>query len=1158
MVAPKWYELSQELVAEGKPGNGLVSALTEVFEPEPKPDYAAQFLSDFESGHAGSAAINAAEEQSRIEQEAREKEDRAKEERLRKHFGDEHFDRYIAEDIPKVERSEGSVPPPPDTFESDIFSNAARGTLETSPEPTAQPLPKEELPSAPESWSTQPADRVEPKFEDMLTAAVEPAAQIEEAVVGAPANEEQKTLEEQFPWAEAMAAPTQEAVNEYSSSWGTQPAQVESPFENVIQPAIADQEQAASLYEKLTDELAARQTQSDFFDEEAKLEKPLHSGTSAPASKWLEPLPKVDSAPAVAQEEPAVVAAEPVIEVPTPETAQPVTAEAELPATPPAEPAAEPAKPETQTPRVRPRDYSNPLKQSKSLGDLSKRETETTRMVPRNVPSMPLATPVSQDQLPTSSVQDAPAVSAPQAVTELETETTPAPAEIVAEVVAEVPAEIESAPAPAAAPAAAALPWVSQTNLPAATPASTPVQESVPAVPVTESIQEPIQEPAPAPATAAPPPWVSQTNLPAATPASTPVQESIPAVSEPTPEPVAAPAPATAAPPPWVSQTNLPAATPTAQSEQPAQTTAAAAPPPWVSQSRLPAAAAPEVPSPETPAPVPAPTPAPLPWVSQTKLPAAAAPETAVEAKGEATEAVKSTLPWVSQSSIPAQAPAAAVPTQAPAPASTPTPIPEPAAPAAAAQTNVPAVESEAEKKVGSQDARLMMNEMATLMSKLEQQVSKAANKLSSRAEELKTRLNKQVEDLLKQASEIERQSEVNLTNLSSELNTRLDNLAIEVRSNIARESAAGEDEIDKTGANGVDKLEQEQRQLSAQIVRTCTDFKSELETMSYGVSKRLEELIENRNNELASLRSSILDELKDSHESYTSTVEQRFERFRERMNEETVSVTKSLERNMRSMVEEIDSSLDRACEKLRSTRVDLEKTIAHTVATAEMSIAKRTKLILSDSIVPKLNEHKIILRTMIADMTKQIQSETQTGFARESRRLEDSTEKAARELRKVVEECFTDFERSGANLKAGLDETYKRAAYDLNQRIQEVHTYIKETEKRILESEHTLRSLAEASSVESEPDLVEERANALATLQTLKQDANRKMAASIENGLTRLEERSEELFSELTEKRSESTAMVRDAAESSLDKVRQALQEATAAIQSAREKHME
>ena len=401
----------------------------------------------------------------------------------------------------------------------------------------------------------------------------------------------------------------------------------------------------------------------------------------------------------------------------------------------------------------------------------------------------------------------------------------------------------------------------------------------------------------------------------------------------------------------------------------------------------------------------------------------------------------------------------------------------------------------------------------------------------------------------------MEKQAESNLSSLLSELNSKLDNLADEVKATILKEATTAQGTLDSGATEGIEYLESEKKYLSGQIVRTCKDFREEMETISTTMHQKLDELISTRNKELSSLRQSVMEELSEGFDHYTGTVEQRFSRFKERMAEETASVSRSLERNMRSMVEEIESSLERACEKLNSTRLDLERSISHTVASSEASIARTTKKILAEQITPKLNEQKIILRTMIADMSKQINDETTKGLSEEAKRLEVSTSRAAQELKSIVEQCFEDYESAGGGLRTGLDETYKRFNHDINQRVQEVQNYIKETEKRVAESETILRTLADATSVDAEPELQEERANALTSLQSLKHDANRKLAASIEDGITSLEEKSESLFDELTNKRQEATTQVRDSAEANLEKIRQALQEATEAIQKAREK---
>jgi hypothetical protein len=138
-------------------------------------------------------------------------------------------------------------------------------------------------------------------------------------------------------------------------------------------------------------------------------------------------------------------------------------------------------------------------------------------------------------------------------------------------------------------------------------------------------------------------------------------------------------------------------------------------------------------------------------------------------------------------------------------------------------------------------------------------------------------------------------------------------------------------------------------------------------------------------------------------------------------MGEENASITQSLERNMRSMIEEIDSSLERACEKLRSTKLDLEQTISHTVAVCEMAVAQKTKELLAESILPKLNEQKEILRTMIHDMGKQVAYRIKHSNALATGQTRGEHQSISSEkLKRTVEDCLTELESSGRGLKSG------------------------------------------------------------------------------------------------------------------------------------------
>jgi hypothetical protein len=451
-----------------------------------------------------------------------------------------------------------------------------------------------------------------------------------------------------------------------------------------------------------------------------------------------------------------------------------------------------------------------------------------------------------------------------------------------------------------------------------------------------------------------------------------------------------------------------------------------------------------------------------------------------------------------------------------------------------------------------------MMNEMTSLMSKLEMQVAKAANKMASRAEELRGRLSQQVDVLVKEAQDVEKQSESNLVALASELKTKLDTLATEVQSSLAKDAQNAHLSVEEIAQDGWDKLESEQTQLTLEITRSTEQFRKDLAKLSSTISGRLDSLIDTRNKELISLSESILAQLKESHDSYSVRVAQRFERFEQRMNEETASISSSLERNMRSMVEEIETSLDRACEKLKNTKFELEQTVAHTIAVSEIAIAQKAKFLLTETLLPRLNEQKEIIRTMIADMAKQITDESNSSLDTEVAKLVQGATQASEKLKKVATECVEEVEMTGRGVKTGLEEHFKRASSDLMVRTREVGDKIRETERRIADSEYALKGLAEASTVDSEPELAEERNHAVSKLASLKLEASKQLANSIEQNLEGLDSKGEDLFSELSNKRSELTSQARDSAESNIGKIRQSLQEATTAIRTAQEKHME
>ncbi|CAN5430125.1 hypothetical protein BH11CYA1_BH11CYA1_19470 [soil metagenome] len=1110
-MAAAWYEMSHATHDAPATATALLESNA------PKEDFSAQFFNDYQQGFAGEAAVNYAENEFEKEKRVREEFEAGKQQRLKDHFGDQHYDKFVKGEAQAEAKPEGKFDSwdlDPNAFainqestikesdyDADIFSNAARGTIETNPDAIMPVVAEEPVVADPDSWmdyrpDTEPAatEAASLAGQEAVTPLVTPpsAPSIEPAATSA--VEVPQTFAEAFapePFVAPAIAPLPQAMEEHSQGWGaSSPSDwhgEKAPLAELIQPGLTPDPVASQA----TSEAEWSTAVESSFAQPAELTAAGDSSNSLfeRLTQQLSkdsPTPDLQMGAAPVEEEQA---SQQVWHQGTP-----VSELNPVDLAPPADLAA-----------------SSPLTQE--TGALNS-ATDSAGFWSTMDPTTSLFTP--------------------EVASEVTPEFAPA-AEVIAEIasniepqVAEIAAPLEAAPLESA-PVKAALESIA--TQPAAAPEA--IAESLPETMTDSQVMQTRVRPRDYSS-----PLRRSSELAGGADAPQLPLQSTPILT------------------PTNTLTPSPLSSPSPFSKPQVQAPAAAMP--ELAQTPEPKVTAPE--------PVSAPLPVAAPEPAQPALehsPPVEAPQVESQLQSAPAEIATPVVELVAD--LAADSIAEPAPTQAPAPVpytAPAMPVQEaPAAPASASLYRSAPAMGEFDSGVRpapAQDARLMMNEMATLMSKLEQQVAKAANKMSSRGEELKVRLNRQVEELLREGQDLEKHAEINLTNLSSELRSRLENLAVDVQNNLSKESEGARSLLSDLDASGLERLESEQHLLSTAIVTQCDQFKGELEKLTGSVQSRLNGLIASRNDELAKLSESILEQLKESHDSYIEKVTQRFERFRERMGEENSSITQSLERNMRSMIEEIDSSLERACEKLRSTKLDLEQTISHTVAVCEMAVAQKTKELLAESILPKLNEQKEILRTMIHDMGKQVATESNSAMLAQLAKLEDSISNSSEQLKRSVEDCLTDLENSGRGLKSGLEETFRRSSQDLVQRTQEVNTYLKDTEKRMLESDLSLKSLAESSTVDAEPELNEERNHALNKLGSLKQQANKDLASAMENNIDRMEDQSEKLFAELTNKRAELTTTIRDSAETNLDRVRKALSAATSAIQAAREKHME
>jgi hypothetical protein len=461
-------------------------------------------------------------------------------------------------------------------------------------------------------------------------------------------------------------------------------------------------------------------------------------------------------------------------------------------------------------------------------------------------------------------------------------------------------------------------------------------------------------------------------------------------------------------------------------------------------------------------------------------------------------------------------------------------------------------------RPVGFQEPKAVMNEMASLMAKLEQQVSKAAKRLAGRAEEIEQRLNRKVDALLEEASQEDKDIEASILVVCDGLGKDFEHVSESLRQKISELANDGRQHVKQLSSLCQSDVDKKHESIRQGIEDACLEFRTNNEALIEETKARLKKLIDSGLSEMEGLLKTMLEHHKSVGRDFESGMKDRFERFRERMTDETSVVLSGIERNVRSLGEEIDGSWERASEKLRLTQSEHEKAIKHAVRRAELTTSQSARMLLVEQFLPKLKERKEIIATMVAEMTTSFSEQSLTQARGQLLGLESSLTSARQQLQSLADECLGKIDSVGRDQQSVLEELFKETSGYIEHSTSEVLTQLKNTEEVILEGEAICKKLAETFSLDADPGLTEERNNAIGKVTALRGQLRSQMEGALDTNSTRLDITSQTAQVELNKKRLEHTKAVRDASESGLNRIREAIQEAFNAVQTAREKHME
>ncbi|MBI1272144.1 hypothetical protein GC174_17085 [bacterium] len=443
-------------------------------------------------------------------------------------------------------------------------------------------------------------------------------------------------------------------------------------------------------------------------------------------------------------------------------------------------------------------------------------------------------------------------------------------------------------------------------------------------------------------------------------------------------------------------------------------------------------------------------------------------------------------------------------------------------------------------------------------MARLNQRLAEADKKLENKAELARGNANLRLAEHLENCERVERDRANSSQALAAKHTRQLESIASQVKSRI--NETAG-DAIASLNAV-IGQAEQEIDQVKQELISTLRyaehRARSDSESLQDDAKKGLENHIQERTQEFKERTEYVCGLLEQAANEHVDLADKRFEKFKSRMEDELKSIIASLERNVHSMNEEIDGSWERASAKLQSNLKEFESTSNHMVRDCQLSMENKVKEVYVGQILPKLIDNKAIFRTMLFDMKKNFEEQSDRTITEHLAGLESNIKNAQEELKLVISRCHASIDQVGRGQQAGLEELFDNTSARMQEFNHSVKTRLEKARQNLEHNQEACNKIAEYGPENEDTTLSEERTITRNSIQNVCRDAENSLEQAISSGCDKLERVSDDLQHRLTRQREDWTGKVKLSSDEGLSRIKRAIQEAYQAIEQAKDKHME
>ena len=456
------------------------------------------------------------------------------------------------------------------------------------------------------------------------------------------------------------------------------------------------------------------------------------------------------------------------------------------------------------------------------------------------------------------------------------------------------------------------------------------------------------------------------------------------------------------------------------------------------------------------------------------------------------------------------------------------------------------------------QEPKVVMNEMASLMSKLESQVARAAKKLAVKASEVEVCLSANLDALHVLVNQEDKDSYAELVVRIDVLSKQFESLFDSLKTELAEKAASNREQIKTklaTYQKRIDETENEKRDL---LIEECKQNKIEFAEFVKKQEGELNNLIEVQTTALHERVQTLNGILEEVFSSFSAQLEGKFANFKERVEYKIISLLNNFDSKVAILNKDIDYSQLNAIEQLNWAKNEFFSKVERLVQVSEIDLSRQIRKAQVEAFLPRLKERKQIIEAMMHEMMQTFAEHSFSQAKAQSEGAEHSLVLARQQLKELVEERLAKLDMIGRNQQNGLEEIFKSAADPLEQNTATVMQLVKNAEQEIEECEILCTKLAQSYNLDGDPKLSTLRQDIYSKTDAFKVQLKNHLESILNDNCLKLEDLTKSLHIELNTQRSQSVQQVRSASESGLLQIREAIHDAFHTIQSQREKHME